>query len=50
MTTIKDLQETIDKDPMEFLGKEPLDDNLCGKPHNNGDPDCLECGVIKLNI
>lgn len=23
----------------------------CGKPHNNGDPDnCLECGIIKLNL
>jgi hypothetical protein len=26
------------------------DDNLCGKPHNNAEPTCLECEVIRHNI
>ncbi len=24
--------------------------NLCGKPHNNGEDSCLECEVIKKDI
>jgi hypothetical protein len=32
----------------ENLGDEDIDkDNLCGKSHNNGEPSCLECEVIK---
>jgi len=25
-------------------------ENLCGKPHNNGEASCLECEIIKKNI
>ena len=25
-------------------------DNLCGKPHNNGEESCMECEIIKLGI
>jgi hypothetical protein len=34
-------------DNMEYTDE----NNLCGKPHNNGDEaDCLECGVIRYGI
>ena len=26
------------------------EENRCGEPHNNGDEECLECQIIKLNL
>jgi hypothetical protein len=26
------------------------DETLCGKPHNNAEEDCLECGVIRMGV
>jgi hypothetical protein len=30
--------------------EEELEENRCGKPHNNNEATCLECEVIKHNL
>jgi len=33
----------------EFICNSCRIENVCGKPHNNGEESCLECEIIKSN-
>lgn len=50
---IRDDQQRLKQDLISLgVGREAGEEegNPCGKDHNNGDDDCLECSIIKRNI
>ncbi len=57
---IRDAQQRLKQDVESLMAnekviaardeKKPIEENLCGQPHNNGEEDCVECEIIRRNL